>query len=341
MQSGMQCRFADGGGLTESLEGIPIPLTTYGVDMTWMTRSELVKICNGALRPIEVRTGAAKTWVLQAEQLPDLIQAVGHLKFVNDGPTMLRGQTSLYDGNPRASLMRAPGGANSRRHALDNFVRTSNGWTCKHVGHSIVDCTERTANGGTGLLKGGCPRFAAEPLLQHYGLRTRWIDVVDNIWGALWFACHDMHVPKTHGSFEFMHVVRRSVDDRGRRYAYVIVVSLSGARTAISSGFDKYAGSGRIVDLRMAVPSFYLRPHAQHGLLVRPWKDDANRLRLTAFQIPLARALDWLGTSVLLSPFGLYPPATVDQGYALLIKKSRSLFIPPVLGSITLIGPGY
>ena len=28
------------------------------------------------------------------------------------------------------------------------------------------------------------------PLLQHYGLATPWIDVVDNIWVALWFACH-------------------------------------------------------------------------------------------------------------------------------------------------------
>ena len=29
-----------------------------------------------------------------------------------------------------------------------------------------------------------------EALLQHYGIRTTWIDVVDNIWVALWFACH-------------------------------------------------------------------------------------------------------------------------------------------------------
>jgi len=29
-----------------------------------------------------------------------------------------------------------------------------------------------------------------EPLLQHYGIPTTWLDLVDNIWVALWFACH-------------------------------------------------------------------------------------------------------------------------------------------------------
>ncbi|GAA0468199.1 hypothetical protein Ade02nite_79030 [Paractinoplanes deccanensis] len=40
------------------------------------------------------------------------------------------------------------------------------------------------------LLGSGVPRYAAEPLLQHYGIRTRWLDLVGNIWSALWFACH-------------------------------------------------------------------------------------------------------------------------------------------------------
>jgi hypothetical protein len=172
-------------------------------------------------------------------------------------------------------------------------------------------------------------------------LRTRWIDVVDNIWGALWFACHDMYVPKSHGAFDFMHVVRRSIGERVRRYAYIIVVKVLGAPETIDSGLFKHAGSGRVIDLRMAAPSLYLRPHAQHGLLIRPWQDDASNLKITAFQIPMPQALAWLGESVLLSPFGLYPPATVDQGYAHLITKSRSLDIPSILGSVTMIGPGY
>ena len=32
--------------------------------------------------------------------------------------------------------------------------------------------------------------YTIEPLLQHYGFRTRWLDIVDNIWIALWFACY-------------------------------------------------------------------------------------------------------------------------------------------------------
>jgi hypothetical protein len=38
---------------------------------------------------------------------------------------------------------------------------------------------------------GKTPDYAYEPLLQQYGFRTRWIDCVDNIWIALWFATHE------------------------------------------------------------------------------------------------------------------------------------------------------
>ena len=39
-------------------------------------------------------------------------------------------------------------------------------------------------------------REAIEGLIQQYGGISRWIDVVDNIWIALWFACHRVWVAK-------------------------------------------------------------------------------------------------------------------------------------------------
>jgi len=71
--------------------------------------------------------------------------------------------------------------------------------------------------------------------------------------------------------------------------------------SGLSPGGAKLGGAGK------AVPSFYLRPHAQHGLLIKPQSNDSE-MQLAALQIPLPRALEWLGSSVLLSPFGLYPP---------------------------------
>jgi len=38
---------------------------------------------------------------------------------------------------------------------------------------------------------GNTPDYTFEPLLQHYGIRTRWLDLVDNFWTALWFGCQE------------------------------------------------------------------------------------------------------------------------------------------------------
>jgi hypothetical protein len=152
-----------------------------------------------------------------------------------------------------------------------------------------------------------------------------------------------MHSQEFYGRKSFMHVVRKALDSGVPKYIYIVAVSLPGEAQMLGPGLYDHIGAGRIIDLRLAAPSTYLRPHAQHGLLVRPWQDDSENLILAAFQIPLGKALDWLGTSNLLSPFGLYPPATVDAGYAHMIAMESELEepIPPCLGSITIIGPGY
>jgi hypothetical protein len=171
--------------------------------------------------------------------------------------------------------------------------------------------------------------------LQHYGIRTRWIDVVDNIWVALWFACHKFMRVNEH-----IHVVRRNVADGGEDFVYIVTVTMPGMMSERRPGFYTSDDGTRVIDLRKAVPSFYLRPHAQHGLLVRPHKENGV-LDLAALQIPLVRALEWLGSSVLLSPFGLYPPATVDGGYRRLLDYVKYMDVDQLLGHIDVIGPGY
>jgi hypothetical protein len=49
--------------------------------------------------------------------------------------------------------------------------------------------------------------FSHEPLLQHYGLATTWIDLVDNIWVALWFACHKAHISGKRS--QYLHFEKR------------------------------------------------------------------------------------------------------------------------------------
>jgi hypothetical protein len=276
--------------------------------------------------------------VLSIESLPLLIKAVGFLKYRTPGNTYLRGQHSLYDGTVKPSLLRGRKNLSGLGEGISTFITDSTGWACPHADHKLVECPEilkQPPRSTRWLISAGVPRYAAEPLLQHYGLRTRWLDVVDNLRVALWFACHTFVRAEEH-----IHVVRRNTADGGDEHVYIVTVGIPEAMIEIKPGLYRSPNVARVIDLRSAVPSFYLRPHAQHRLLIRPL-GDVGELQLTALEVPLSRALEWLGSSVLLSPFGLYPPASVDTGYRRLLKRIKAIQVPPALGHIDIIGPGY
>jgi hypothetical protein len=84
-----------------------------------------------------------------------------------------------------------------------------------------------------------------------------------------------------------------------------------------------------------------LRPHAQHGLLVRPHEDDYRNLELAALRVPLASALDWLGASLLLSPFALFLSPSVDVGYRRLLEAADLVPKLSPLGLIDIYGAGH
>lgn len=166
--------------------------------------------------------------------------------------------------------------------------------------------------------------YAHEALLQHYGLRTTWIDLVDNIWVTLWFACHTAHAAGPYG--EFLHFERRVPRKDPTGKAYILLV----AADAVSPDRSKpgfYRGPHtELLDLRIAAPSIFLRPHAQHGLLMRCRGNTVERPRdyigqaRGILEIDLADALEWLGNSTALSTHSLFPPPSYDQGYANLLK---------------------
>ncbi len=312
----------------------------------WLTRGRLKNIgfrdgspkvdkTKVAPDPITVEGDAT---VLTVRSLPSLIQAVGYLKYSAGGATYFRGQARLFD-SMLPSLLRGASAPAERGKAIDRFVARSSPWACRHPNHPTTDCPEilgQAARSETRMFSGGVPRYAAEPLLQHYGLNTRWLDLVDNLWVALWFACHWFD-----GVDGYHHPVRRTTHDGGDDYVYVVSVSLPGDQKQVAPGLVKVPGRGRLIDLRQAVPSYYLRPHAQHGLLVRAYDDDYRNLELAAIRIPLNNALDWLGSSLLLSPFGLFPPPSVDVGYRRLLQAAALVPTATVLGQIDVYGAGY
>ena len=165
--------------------------------------------------------------------------------------------------------------------------------------------------------------YAHEPLLQHYGIWTTWIDLVDNVWVALWFACNRAH--SSGKRQEFLHFEER-IPDGTHQYAYILLVAADiTGRNRVKPGYF-WGADTELVDLRMAAPSIFLRPHAQHGLLFR-CRGEKNTGRTLDYSkqvygviaVELPRALDWLGSGKMVSAHSLFPPPLYDGGYSILL----------------------
>jgi hypothetical protein len=238
-----------------------------------------------------------------------LTQAAGYLKFIhgpNHRQVFFRGQAKLY-ASLAPTLVRGITGQKAQANRI-TALREACGDLEKR--NKILD---------------GVPFEAREPLFQHYGLNTSWIDLVDNVWVALWFSCH---TARAAGPLkQYIHFEQRNpnADDSG--FAYILLVATdSNPSDPFVPGF--YRGdTTELIDLRVAVPSIFLRPHAQHGVLFRMRGDTVRRPVDYSSQISdiiridLRDALSWLGAGKMIDTHALFPPPFYDRGYAMLLDS--------------------
>ncbi len=255
-----------------------------------------------------------------------LIQACGYLKHLNGKENLTsvfyRGQSSLHGLKLVPTLyrgIRSQGTYNKRNNAMNTYIKV-----CQKHGKILKQV----------------PEYAWEPLLQHYGIKTRWIDVVDNVWVALWFACHKVHATGPNG--KYLHFEKRPIKSEGRdNFAYILLLKVGDQPINKCPGLvenDESLG----INLRVACPSTFLRPHAQHGLLIRKKSPrgnvvlDYSDLIAGIVRVKLSDAFLWLGSGALLTAHVLFPPPVYDFGYRDLLN-----FAPepdPLLGTIHHIG---
>lgn len=245
--------------------------------------------------------------VLHVEEPHALVMAAGYLKFKlarsSSEGVYFRGQRKLY-GALSPTLYR---GLATQKPQDDRHKALA----------GLIDKFK-----ASGAIFGSFGDYAHEPLLQHYGISTSWIDLVDNIWIALWFACHRAQSIGKQG--EFVHFERRlpTVDEP---YAYLLLVAADITSRARHKPGYFFGYNTELVDLRMAAPSIFLRPHAQHGLLFRKRGGDTGRTLDYADQIrgvirvDLVKALDWLGSGKMVTTHSLFPPPYYDNGYQILL----------------------
>jgi FRG domain len=251
-----------------------------------------------------------------------LTQAAGYLKHVcgADENIYFRGQSRLYS-TLTPSLFRGKTRLKAREAAVSEL-------------RGVIE----SAVANSALFNSFNSVFH-EPLFQHYGLRTTWLDLVDNVWVALWFACHNALTDAK--SPRYLHFETRNPYKEGNTsYVYILMIGANRNQTTVP-GFFKGLHT-EMVDLRIGCPSIFVRPHAQHGVLFRSVgnlisrpPDYGNFVR-GIIRADLRQALMWLGDGNLLNTHALMPPPFYDQGYRILLDLD--LPATPRAGTIQHVG---
>jgi hypothetical protein len=239
-----------------------------------------------------------------------LNRIVGYAKYINgpDGNIYFRGQSELYDTCFPSLLRRI---TRQGRFQL-------RGGRLKVLLKTIKEQVDSLSHIDDVFL---------EPLMQHYGIATRWIDLVDNVWVALWFGLHDYrsvyhrHQSNQSNAYirDYVHVAKREVG-----YLYLLLVH-SDATQNSQPGYN-LGKETKVVDLRTACPSIFLRPHAQHGLLMfcrgaNLTDHDFYKRTVGIIKIAVPDALAWIGEGNLLTHANMYPSPVFDTGYHYLLDS--------------------
>ena len=271
-----------------------------------------------------------------------LTQFVGYAKYANrkKGDVYFRGQSSLYENTVAyKSSGRYPYYHCRLMPSLFRGDRVVNK-VFSHLASKIVKMKDKNKD-----LNGMCNE-KLYPLLQHYGIKTQWIDLVDNLWVALWFATHNF-VSTYLKENQYIQVTEKKDG-----YAFLFLILSDATRCAEDSNDPGiYKGeSTTLVDLRKALPSFYLRPHAQHAYMIKKNEfskiEDYGDLLVAVVAIPIENAFSWIGKSGLLSVQSLFPSPYNDCGYSNLLRHVKLVENPTRMdldyyGYINLIGSDY
>lgn len=250
------------------------------------------------------------------EDIHDLNQIIGYVKFINKecGDVYYRGQNKLYNTmQPSLYHPDESGLSNSKKveelNALIKRIKSDS----KLMKELNLNASDSESD------------IIIESVLQHYGVPTRCNDVVDNHWIALWFGAHRFE-NKILDKCIYATYHKRSVnylDVDEEIYQYLILIG--GSKRDNLNGVSR---QGKIVtvDLRKTLPSTFLRPHSQHGIIIKndvPKEccDLADNV-VCILKIRIDKAQSWLGDGKLVSYENLFPSEFHDRLYRILLSRN-------------------
>lgn len=245
---------------------------------------------------------------IETKSYAALIQIIGYYKYMShkDGKKnelVLRGQTKCYGSMiPNAYRQLDKEEYRQKDERIDAFL--------EHF-RNVAQYDLAPLNQGT-----------TEPYLQHYGIATRWLDCCDTAPNALFFATHQRIYDKKTRLVKY-------VKSRNR-YGVLYIIDCGGPKmphrsaTLGLSSFDALD----LIDLRVAKPSKILRPHMQHGLLVRNHDHGHMDMQVIAalrFDCKMGRR--WLGDAESLSYESYFPGPQQDSALNFLMSNEISTLI--------------
>lgn len=265
--------------------------------------------------------------VFEINSIHGLNQIIGYAKFINKeyGNVYYRGQNQLY---------------NTLLPSLFRNTKAKTVTLNRNIGEIINKIKDDDKFSKELQVKEDdkvLARAKIEGMLQHYGVPTRCIDIVDNHWVALWmglYSCQDYKQSKD----AYHRFVKRelvlgnyiqesdsSKDDN--LYQFVLLLALP---QCTNKGGVMISNNLMQVELRQALPSIFLRPHAQHGLVVSKKVKNGNENVenydlasevIGVLKIRIDRVNEWLGNGTLLTQDNLFPAPAFDIGYDLLLNR--------------------
>lgn len=287
-----------------------------------------------------------KVPIYEISTMNALNQVIGHAKFVNKeyGNVYYRGVTAIFDNVlPSIFRKRTSGKARDLRTIINEIYKNPR----------MLDSLKLTPASDMAITSSYYKlnaidrnnKYIIEALLQHYAGNTSFVDVVDNHWVALWMGLNELC--RTGRGYIYCRYHKRQVllndiiektvlsnngtiesdDIEQRLYSFILLLAMPNANEEHTPGV-KETDSLVEVDLRKALPSIYLRPHAQHALVVRKHSSDlATDYDLASQVVGILRirvdyAAQWLGDGQLLTQDNLFPPPSFDQGYDNLLRNA-------------------
>lgn len=252
-----------------------------------------------------------------------LNQIIGYAKFLNTdyGDVYYRGEAHLHT-SVLPSVARKSG-SHKYEEALNQAIR-----------NAIRDDRFSKTAKLSGFKGRDNPSLIVEAMLQHYGYSTHFIDVVDNHWIALWFGLNKFETVKNISEYCFYRqrtvnpIELINADEMEKEiYQYMLLIAVDNNAAPVERGI--YIGNDIItIDLRSTLPSLFLRPHAQHGLVIRrnvhssEETFDIAQNVVGVVRLRIDNVISWIGNGSLLANANLFPSPAYDFGYEVLLQRT-------------------